>query len=355
MNFSDREREILVYVQHRADLAISEVARYLGYSEASVRRSFQRLIDGNVLARRAFIDLYRLGFSKHAFFFSLSETSASARKKVLDYLLSHPQIAYVAEVGGDFRFKADICTRKQPELREFLRTFSASFGDILRDKAFAQLLEQVEMGIKCVSQRRLPVVELAMGVSDVVEVIDDADHAILMRLSEIGEQSFSDVARKLGMPLATFTYRVENLRRKKILLGFRYVINGPALGLADYFHLVYTKGLRDDTRARLFNFCRDHPDIRYFVPCIGSWDFEIGSNLLTAERVGTITDQLYEVGGDSILRIQALPLYRVNKVSNYPLSLAELAAMSEAHRKRIGRVQTQGVKPRSRQRGTRKP
>ena len=330
MNLSDRERELLVFIQHRADLSTSEVARHLNHSEPAVRRSLQRLIDGKILTRRAFIDLYRLGFSKHAFFFSLSVTSATARRQVVDYLLSHPQIAYVAEVGGDFRFKADICTRTQPELREFLSAFSSRFGDILRDKAFVQLLEQFEVGLKCISERRLPVVELTMGVSHVIEKIDDVDHMILAHLSEIGDQSFTDLARKIGMPLATFTYRVENLRKKKILLGFRYVVNGPALGLVDYFHVVYAKGLRDETRTRLLDFCREHPDIRYFVPCIGSWDFEIGSNSMTAESAGTLADQIFEIGGDSISRIQSLPLFRVSKVSNYPLSPAELVREASA-------------------------
>lgn len=319
MKLTERDREILVYVQHRADLSVREISRALGYPEPFVRRSLQRLIDGKILVRRAYIDLYRLGFAKHAFFFSLSVTKLSARRDIVTYLQRHPRVAYVAEVGGDFRFKADICTRTQSELREFLLTFSEKFGDILRDKAFVQLLEQIEVGVKCLCERRFPVHPLPMGVSHEVVQIDEVDHRILALLSEIESRSFSDLARAAGIPLTTFQYRVELLKKKKILVGFRYVVHGKALELSDYFHLVYVKGLREDTRERLFSFCKDHPDVRYFVPCIGAWDFEIGSNSKTAESAVELADELFEVGGDSISRIQSLPLFRFTKVSNYPL------------------------------------
>ena len=319
MKLSERDKEIVVYVQHRADLSVREISRAVGYSEPFVRRSLQRLINGKILVRRAYIDLYRLGFAKHAFFFSLSVTKASARRDILAYLQRHPRVAYVAEVGGDFRFKADICTRTQSELREFLLTFSEKFGDILRDKAFVQILEQIEVGVKCICERKFPVHPLPMGVSHETAATDETDHRILALLSEIESQSFSDLARAAGLPLATFQYRIEALRRKKILIGFRYVVNGKTLDLGDYFHLVYVKGLREEIRERLFAFCKDHPDVRYFVPCIGAWDFEIGSNSKSAEAAVELADRLFEAGGDSISRIQSLPLFRFTKVSNYPL------------------------------------
>jgi DNA-binding Lrp family transcriptional regulator len=320
MILSQREKNIIGYVQHRAELSVTEIARNLGLTESVVRRSLRRLTDESILVRRAYIDLYRLGFSKHAFFFSLGSREAAARRDVLQYLHNHRRVAYVAEVGGDFRFKADICTCAQAELRDFYMSFSEKFGDILREKAFVQLLEQVELGVKCLSKQKLPIQTLAMGISSDIVAIDETDEIILALLSEIGTKSYADLARIAGIPATTFQYRVDILRKKRVLLGFRYVVNGKALGLNDYFHLVYVKGLREETRERLFSFCREHPEVRYFVPCIGAWDFEIGSNSATAEAAVELADHLLEVGGNSISRIQTLPLFRFSKVSNYPLN-----------------------------------
>ena len=89
MILSQREKNIIGYVQHRAEQSVTEIARNLGLTESVVRRSLRRLTDESILVRRAYIDLYRLGFSKHAFFFSLGSRQASARRDVLQYLHKH--------------------------------------------------------------------------------------------------------------------------------------------------------------------------------------------------------------------------------------------------------------------------
>lgn len=318
LKLTDKEREILTCVQHRADRPVAELAKLTNLREHSVRYSLHRLIEDGIISRRAYIDIYRIGYSKHAFFFSLSVSKAQARKDILAYLLKHPRIAYLAEVGGDFRFKVDICTRNQVELHHFLTEFADRFGNILREKAFVQLLEQIEFSVKCISTKTFPILSLRMGTYESAESVDMIDHQILVLLSEINERSFSELARTLNMSLSSLQYRIEALQKKKVLLGFRYVVNGALFGLHDYFHLLYVKGMRSNIKRKLLNFCTKHRDIRYFVPCIGAWDFEVGSNVESPEHAAEIADELYEIGGEAMLRVETLPLFRYMKVSNYP-------------------------------------
>jgi DNA-binding Lrp family transcriptional regulator len=320
MKLSTQEQNIIACVQHRSDLPLSRIAQLTGLKEHAVRYSMKKLIDENVIVRRALINIYKLGFSKHAFFFSLAVTQAAAREKVLSYLRNHPRIAYIAEVGGDFRFKVDICTQTQSELRDFITDFSEKFGDILRNKAFVQLLEQVEFTVRCQTGKPFECIPLRIGTDAMNETIDDVDHRILGAVSEIAELTPSQIARQLGMAQSSLQYRLKNLTDRGIIVGYRYIVNGAALHLNDFFHLIYARGMREDTWSKLLKFCKTQKAVRYLVACIGSWDFEIGSNVESMEQAAELSDQLYEVCGDSMQRIQTLPLFRFTKVSNYPLT-----------------------------------
>lgn len=322
MNLTDNERLVISCIQHRADEPLASIAKITGLKIHNVRYAIKRLQSEGLITRRASIDIYRLGYSKHAFFFSLSKIQT--RAEIIKHLNDHPNIAYVAEVGGEYRFKADICSRNHSELYDFLNSFSEKFGDSLRDKAFVQLIEQSEFSVKCLSQKKFPIRVLRMGISSDLAGIDDVDHKILGCISEANDDKDAQIARKVGIPTSSLAYRLDQLQKKQILLGYRYLVNGAKLGLSDYYHLLYIKGLRASTRNKLYEYATSHPNIRYFVPCIGAWDLEIGSNVENAEQAAKIADDLFELGGDAVLRIQTLPLFRYTKVSNYPFLSSSL-------------------------------
>jgi len=52
MILSQREKNIIGYVQHRAEQSVTEIARNLGLTESVVRRSLRRLTDESILVRR---------------------------------------------------------------------------------------------------------------------------------------------------------------------------------------------------------------------------------------------------------------------------------------------------------------
>ena len=319
MNLSEREANIIQLIQHRTDVPISSLAKEVGMKEVTFRRSLKRLIDDEILVRRAYIDLYKLGIAKRALFLSFrGDKNNTKRNELLNFLQNNGKIAYIAEVGGDYQFKVDICTSNYTDLFLFLRSFSEQYGEFIRDKAIVQLAEQIEFSVRCFGGKPAPTIPLRMGIHETIGTIDELDHRILSELSEINEQSFGQLARRLGMPQSTFDYRVKNLFSRGILVGYRYIVNRSKLGLLDYFHLVYVRGMGTQTREQLYNFCAQHPNIRYFVQCIGSWDFEIGSNVSSPEEAIRLAEELRNVGEDAIVKITTLPLFRVSKVSNYP-------------------------------------
>ena len=317
MKLSERDLEILAYLQHRADSSVAELAKLSGYRENAVRYCLASLRERNLLKRRTYINIYPLGYHKQAFFFTVTSDSQRRREQLLDFLIRSPSIAYVAELGGEYEYKADVCGRNIEDFTGFLDVLTGKFGDLLHAKAFATLIQLADFPMTVKGVRSYT---LTMGVRSQRVEIDELDHRLLCKLSTIDMQSYSDIARSLGIPLSTIEYRVKQLKAKKVIVGTRYLVDRAALGLSSFFHLVYARGLNLQIRDKLFQYCCSHPHTDYFVQCMCSWDYEIGTTVASAPDTIALVQGLYENFGKSIDNIVTLPLFRYLKVSNYPFA-----------------------------------
>lgn len=318
MKLTQREIEILAALQYKADLPLSDVARMTGHREHTVRYTVESLVERGIISRRTYINIYPLGYFKEAFFFSLTPDSRKFRGPLLDFLIKSPQIGYVAELGGEYQYKVDICGRTLDEISWFLNELYEQFGEILQGKSHAILVQLADFPTKIIRRRRGSGEALTMGVRDHRMEIDEIDHRILCALSTVGNSSHRELARKLGISNSTLEYRIKRMKQNKVVLGARYLIDTSQLNMQSFFHLVYVKGFSRSLRDKLYEYCKRHPHVDYFVQCMANWDFEIGTTVERAQDVVVFTQGLYESFGESILNVFSLPLFSVMKVSNYP-------------------------------------
>lgn len=82
--------------------------------------------------------------------------------------------------------------------------------------------------------------------------------------------------------------------------------------------LIYAKSITKNLRNEIFNFSKAHPNIAYFLHCIGEWDFELGVEVEKAEEINGVVKKLYERFGKDLATVKILPLFRSLKLSWYP-------------------------------------
>ncbi|NDC36730.1 MAG: Lrp/AsnC family transcriptional regulator, partial [Proteobacteria bacterium] len=158
------------------------------------------------------------------------------------------------------------------------------------------------------------------GPTPSVASVDAIDRKILSALSGSHGASHAELARRLGLPVGTFTYRVEKLEEKGIIGGYTYFLNTEKAGLSTFKLLIYSRGLDPIFADELTAFVRYHPNITLFVRCAGAWDFEINAVFDDTSSVLKLVQELHTKFASHIVNIRTMQIVRHVKARDFPFS-----------------------------------
>lgn len=117
-DLDELDQKIIGVLRRDGRLANTEIGRYLGVSEATVRNRIRRLIDADIIEIAANVNLTRLGYERDVYIGFYCYPG-----KVMDVaqqLVALQEIRYVAHVTGRYDILAVASIKTQEELVGFL-------------------------------------------------------------------------------------------------------------------------------------------------------------------------------------------------------------------------------------------
>jgi Lrp/AsnC family transcriptional regulator, leucine-responsive regulatory protein len=322
MKLGPTEIAVLSAAHMQANVSLQELHRETGLRADTIRYCLKRLRDRNLIQLNPIIDVYRLGYAQYGLFFSLSSESAKSHAAFTKFLAQSDRVSFVSELGGDFQFGITVCAADLLEVTQFVDLISSRFGNIFFEKMVAIRAAVTDFRVKHLLGHKHKLQYISWRVTPERHSIDDLDHRILSFIAQYGGMPLSELSRRLGLPYSTAEYRVKKLVEKKIIAGYRYLLNNPLLGIHSYLLLVYVKGLRADFKEEFFSFCWKHENIRYLVECLGGWDYELGVEAGEAQTITKVAQALQKEFGSDINTIKTLPVFGYSKIANYPFQTA---------------------------------
>ncbi len=106
--------------------------------------------------------------------------------------------------------------------------------------------------------------------------LDSKDRKILEILDKDARASIANISRKTGIQRDSVLYRINRLKKLKVIRLFHTVLNPSILGCQIYSFVNLTLyNLNQDRETLLLNFLKAHPNIVYVAKTTGRWDFTI--------------------------------------------------------------------------------
>jgi DNA-binding Lrp family transcriptional regulator len=318
MKLNAKEALVLAAVEFRADAPIKMIQKETGLREHVIRHALRRMLERKVVTPVPFINLHRLGLSVYSVYFSCAGESRTTKRALIKTLISSPETLWVGEFGGEYQYAVAFCAESLPPLLHFLRQLSNRYPDVFYEKAISIQVSSTIFPRKYLTSRKLTAAPQTVTFSNSTVKIDDIDRRILSGLTTHSQLSHRQIALKLQMPLSSFELRVRKLHEQKVIVSTVYFADAASFGRQSFKLLVYTKGLDFELTKRMYAFCEQHLDVVYMIECFGSWNFEIGIEVLSAEQVGIVMHELYEEFGATINTIKLLTKFSYPKVSWFP-------------------------------------
>lgn len=319
MNWSEKERILLAAIQFRADATVPELSRVTGLREHVIHYQLARFRAAGLIRRWAFLDMFALGYEEYEILFSLAAPSKRLKTELLTALRQHPQVVWLAELGGDYQYGITIYAAGAQAAADFMKKIAQQFGNIFCRKSMAAIISFTILAKKYLSRLAVDPEHALVSLRDTGSrfELDDTDRRILPALFRPELDSDRALAQATGLPRATLEYRLKKLERAKVIQSYIYHISAAKLGLQLFKLLVFVRGVQPDLEAALFGFCRRHKHVTNFTHCLGSWDYEIGMDVPEAPQATAVVEQLYEKFGQAINDIQVLPVFSQTNSSNF--------------------------------------
>jgi DNA-binding Lrp family transcriptional regulator len=82
--------------------------------------------------------------------------------------------------------------------------------------------------------------------------------------------------------------------------------------------LVSFKGLSQNLRDEVFEFCKIHPNVSSLISCVGNWDYEVKVEAIDEGQVDIFISQFYRKFSDYLVGTKTFSLFKPKKISYYP-------------------------------------
>lgn len=133
----DLDRKITRHLQEDGRRSYREIARALEVSEGTIRWRARRLIDSGALRIVAIPDPFRLGYRILAFV--LLRVEPGTQEKVINALVSWPEVTYVSSCTGHVDIYIQVVCRDHDQIFQMLSRKIPEIGGVTSTETFMEL------------------------------------------------------------------------------------------------------------------------------------------------------------------------------------------------------------------------
>lgn len=291
MTIDKTDEKILAYLDNDARTPNTKIAKALRLNKNLVNYRIKNMEDsGLIKGYYTMIDSYLLGYQGYRFYLKFQYTDQKKEAEMMDYLVNQKNTWFVAYLRGRWDMAAILWVNEQQELVDSINSFISKYREFIEGHILV-----VYYGIR---HYRFPFTKKYLKTKsnfDYFKIgeqvkIDNVDFKLLKFISANARASLVQIAKGLGITPGAVTYRMKQLKYKKIIRGFRPVFDTKKLGYSLYKIDI---NVRDGaTTEQLYKFAREHDEIFYLDQTLGYADVEIEAQVNNEQQFLDLLDEI---------------------------------------------------------------
>ena len=316
-----KDQNLLHELDINARQPISALAKKLKLSRDVVDYRIKRLQkEGIISGFNAFIDSSKLGYQIYRVMLKFYSIGKKDLNELIEMLNKNNRVFWVGEIYGFIDLGIGMWFQEEHEFHEFYTKLMSKFRKYIKkdyvhriihnnylDRAYI-LDEKKKQGLV---KRK----EFKLG-GEKKEKYDKTDEKIMKILVKNARTPIIEIAQQVKLDSATIIYRIKQLEKKKIILGYRADIDIKLIGREFYTVKMYLSNF--SRKKELLAFLESTPFVTNLIEAIGSWDIEFDMEVALSEEyhdfIGELKDRYEEIS-----EIQFFRAPKTYKVIDAPL------------------------------------
>ena len=231
---------------------------------------------------------------------------------ILENLVKNESVKWVVETKGSWDLLIAVETDDFNNINSLKNNIISLFGNHIREKSISILVEAQTYNRNFLLDQASNTNRLIMKRTAIVN-IDSLDRKILLELSKNARISLLELSKKVEQSTRTTHYRIKQLEKKRIILGYKVAINYEKLGIQFYKTFIYLDNPNQD-RIKLFKeTLANHKNITHNVEVISSWDLEPEFETHSEQEFNEHLDLIKNQFSDIVKQVDILTITKEHK------------------------------------------
>jgi len=315
------EEHILQEMERNARTPLSTIGKKTRMSQQRISYALDSMIKNKVIGGFfTLIDYAKLGVLNFRVYFKVSYTSPEEFAKLIDRLRKEPSVSWIATCGGRYDLLCTFFALNPSSFNKTLRGIMREFPNQLENYTVLTTIVMRNFRRKYLFSKT-PYIpkQIIIGGDRPPEPLDNTDLQILGFLSENARMSAVEIANKLDITAKTVIKRIKKLRKRKIIRGFRPILNVGQTGRMTFILSVKSHNVVPELEDELVKYLKLHPNVVSITKTLGEWDLEIQIEVESWYLYRKIVFEIRQKFKSLIQEIETTPLYEVYfKITYFP-------------------------------------
>jgi Lrp/AsnC family leucine-responsive transcriptional regulator len=301
-----KDNKIVFELTRNAKLSNKQLAKKIRLSESSTIYRLNNLYKNKViLGTHAIVDFSKLGYQAYRFYFNFQNTTTKEETEIRDWLINNKSTDVVGVCSGDINIACINWLKSAKEIDELVKSLREKYGKYIKDFEPTYYLKTYFFNRNYLVDNK-DRNYFSTGSNDVVEY-DNIDYKILEVLSKDARLSKREISLKINVPLRTITYRISNLEKNKVIMGYSINLNYDKVGIEYYkIGFVLSNNVKFDD---LISFAANLDNTIFVDYCYSRFYFELNVEVKNYSELESIIN----IAKDKFGGISDLFVFRVKQ------------------------------------------
>ena len=270
-----KDRKLLFELDSNSRQPLSKIAKRIRVNKNTLKFRFSRLLkEGHISGFYPVLDISKLGYLSVRVYFNFFNTTPDKENQIFAYFAKHRLVGVVAELETIYDVMISVVVPDIYEFEKFWNEFKHLFRDSFQNEKINIFTKVIHFKRKYLSPNadQKDFSEQVIGGSQKTD-FDGIDLKIIALLTKNCRESALEMSKRLKLPSRTILYRIRQLEKKGIILGYRINLDLEKIGYEYYKINFQLHSLKNSKEIE--SFCKMNKNILFMDFTLSDYDFEV--------------------------------------------------------------------------------
>jgi Lrp/AsnC family leucine-responsive transcriptional regulator len=312
-----KDRKMIYTLDFDARMPLSALAKKVRLSKQVVKYRLENLQKRNIV--QGFytdINASKIGYAIYLVYFKFHHLLPEIEKKFIKHISEQESVGVNVSVNGKWDHCIGIWAKNVVEFKNWYQKIMGDYEKYVKNKTVTAETDFYYFKPKQILEKKE---EKQLTMTGEIEEIklDSIDKKILINLALNARISLVELGKRIKLTPNAVKERIRNLEKKKVIMGYRVMVNYPLLGFLHYRVFLHLDYLTAAKEKRIINFLKYHRSIVSATKTIGYCELEFRAIVRDIHEFYSLMEELRNQFPDLIKEYESILYYKFHEALNY--------------------------------------